>query len=929
MGFAFFFRIGPQRFHDPPRRSSTYACTSSSFSPSPPSCPSVRPTHTPQERITDAAAAADDKDQVQRLESCVIHWTRQIKEVVNYLDNSEISQDAGPLAEIEFWRSRNRDLSGIRRQLEDPVVSLFTSVLGHAQSSYLPAFLDLSQKIQEEAQCAEDNLKFLGVLEEPCIQLAKATPREVPPMLPKLLHYIRMIWDISGHYNTEERITNLLRKVSNEIINRCCSSINLTEIWGGDVEGVIRSLDDSIKASESWKAAYLATANAVRTRSPRPWNFDVTSIFANIDAFVQRCRDLLEVCEAQLQFAPKGDVPPFGGTRGPEVTKSVLDIQGTFQKLVAHLKGLRYSILDVKATRWHDDFNAFKSGVKDLEVMFNNVISLAAETTASIPRRIELLEVLQAMAKRDAIRRCVDKLTLEMYQMMAAEINVVKKQFDALKRAPPQSPFMPRFSGAALWAEALAKRVRRPLELLMAAEMSLPAVPEAAEVKQAATNVLTAVQQYILHLHEEWKESIDPAIGTGLERNLITLDENNSGLLVVNFDKRIMATIREIFYWEKLRLTIPYHAMEINAAREKLRILQESVLSVVRDYNKILTALDRDERRLFGDRIRSVDRRIAPGIHKLTWMAPKHHLDFYMQEVHQYCQEVWKNVEDWKVANRHIDEHCRVISESLLVSVEKKKIYDHLEFTEHQARHLAKMRDKFGLAYSEICSTLQQVYASVFARDSDEVQAEWQNYMRRVDRQFEDALRHAIKRSLQELNRVINGDKKTEVVPVFSMTVVLDGARGKVEMRPTMQELGSAVMSTCEQVVAICKTFTRIQQLSFRAPEKGRHMASVAADDLSAQPSEVSGENSSGNGVVERSASTLSKLPPGAVAAGGPAVRSYYDVIRSDNDVVKSNLEKLLKGLRDIIGELGSFLDTFDEKYKPIPKISKDGLWDK
>lgn len=30
---------------------------------------------------------------------------------------------------------------------------------------------------------------------------------------------------------------------------------------------------------------------------------------------------------AQLQFAPKAALPIFGGTRGPEITKSITDIQ--------------------------------------------------------------------------------------------------------------------------------------------------------------------------------------------------------------------------------------------------------------------------------------------------------------------------------------------------------------------------------------------------------------------------------------------------------------------------------------------------------------------------------------------------------------------------------------------------------------------------
>lgn len=43
--------------------------------------------------------------------------------------------------------------------------------------------------------------------------------------------------------------------------------------------------------------------------------------------FTVTCRDLLEVCEAQLQFGSKAELPVFGGSRGPDISKSMTDIQ--------------------------------------------------------------------------------------------------------------------------------------------------------------------------------------------------------------------------------------------------------------------------------------------------------------------------------------------------------------------------------------------------------------------------------------------------------------------------------------------------------------------------------------------------------------------------------------------------------------------------
>lgn len=71
---------------------------------------------------------------------------------------------------------------------------------------------------------------------------------------------------------------------------------------------------------------------------------------------------------------------------------------------------------------------------------------------------------------------------------------------------------------------------------------------------------------------------------------------------------------------------------------------------------------------------------------------------------------------------------------------------------------------------TEALAGIQQALAemhAIFAADSEEVQREWVRFTARVDKKVEGVLHHAVKRSLQELNRLLNGDSKTEVLPVF------------------------------------------------------------------------------------------------------------------------------------------------------------------
>ena len=78
----------------------------------------------------------------------MIHWTRQIKEVLSSQDTFEAAENSGPLEEIEFWRSRCADLSGISDQLDKPGVKRIQSILEHSKSSYVAPFLKLSRLIQ-------------------------------------------------------------------------------------------------------------------------------------------------------------------------------------------------------------------------------------------------------------------------------------------------------------------------------------------------------------------------------------------------------------------------------------------------------------------------------------------------------------------------------------------------------------------------------------------------------------------------------------------------------------------------------------------------------------------------------------------------------------------------------------------------------------
>lgn len=246
--------------------------------------------------------AAKNKDLVNRFEMIVIHWTRQIKTVLNSQNAADELEATGPLEEIEFWRNRCEDLTGISKQLDKPMICVITEILTQAKSSYVAAFLRLADEIKFNTQQAQSNLKFLNTLKQSCLELSESPPKEIPAKLPAIINGIRMIWMNSKYYNTEEAITGMFRKISNEIVHRCCSVISLDDVFDGKVVSSSINLQHCVNCCEQYKIIYDRLQSMHTRHSGKPWDAQQRSIFAQIEAFIQRCRDLLEVMSFRYRF---------------------------------------------------------------------------------------------------------------------------------------------------------------------------------------------------------------------------------------------------------------------------------------------------------------------------------------------------------------------------------------------------------------------------------------------------------------------------------------------------------------------------------------------------------------------------------------------------------------------------------------------------
>jgi dynein heavy chain, axonemal len=63
--------------------------------------------------------------------------------------------------------------------------------------------------------------------------------------------------------------------------------------------------------------------------------------------------------------------------------------------------------------------------------------------------------------------------------------------------------------------------------------------------------------------------------------------------------------------------------------------------------------------------------------------------------------------------------------------------------------------------------------------------------------------------ALQELSRVLNGDNKTEIIPIFNVTMVLERSN-RVELQPTIQTLFDMIHKVSRDLITVIQCMPRV-----------------------------------------------------------------------------------------------------------------------
>eukprot|EP01083_Nonionella_stella_P177342 623003_1 len=845
---------------------------------------------------------SNDTELVRRLESTLIHWTRQIEEMVkNQTMNGGETDDIGPLEEIEFWRARTIDLVSVREQLNKVGVKTIILILRASCSTYLERFDNLAGSIEFGSKEANENLKYLLTLKNPCYNLSTSEPNKIPLLLEDIILIIRMIWSTSTYYSTNDRLTSLLRKVSNQIIIQCSNVINLNEILSSSsnlndaIKKQIQLLQDSEHCGKQWKRVY-NQQKQILSKAEKNWNgVDPSSVFAQIDAFIQRCRDLLTVCNGQLQFCRNRNdevLNSFGGAKGNLIIKSLFEIEDGFLKHIEKLKNLNYNILDVNTTKWHEDYTYFKNGIKDLEVMMSNIINNAFDGISTIEDGINLLSSFIELSKTESMKQNIERKLSELYQLSIESVLLIKKDFD--KHHQNQiiiNENLPKYGGAAMWVLGLRQRLAKQINHLKYSIL-LPVTKEKQEAIAIALQVYDVLNVFLKEKHLEFDNKInsmdlESGLDSRLNQPLLTPTTNTglvkkdgiSGHLVCNFDQDLLRIFRETETWEhyvNLSLyQVPFAARKMAENSPNLRLLRENVMLVVQDFNKIIDALSVSERKLFNEHMKRVEKRLGPGLAKYTWNK-KYIKEVFVKKCRVECDYVYRIVTQYHLNQKTIKSECNKIKKLIMILIHKSSPQTVQQFKEKQLRYLRSCNNYLQLCWHNIHQSVSNIYKNFQGHPKD-VQYEWRLIIKELNKNIENSLKYCIKSSLLEFSRAINGDNcgksggdNVNISPLFKVSMILDPRTSKINFTPSIVDLTQMVSTVSRSLLETSKNIERVK-------------AGNATHDA----------------------------------------HSIFDIISKEEEIIKSFVA-IMEGISSVATEIGTLMTDFENKYKQLWDMDKD-----
>lgn len=779
------------------------------------------------------AGSTSVQNPIPLLESAILTWTKQIKNILKQDPETLLKQGSNPNPDVEiaFWKTKAASLDAIFDQLQGRKIGRVLRMLDNSKSTYCASFADLCKDVYQARLQANDNVHFLGMLEDLFETLINGDDFvKLEELFRPILHTVLLIWKNSEYYNTPTRIVILFKEICNALVEQSCRYMSgeqvFTLIENEEANIAVSNLGTIIDICNKFKINYFDYKDQADRECPNNrWRLQNNAIFSRLDAFLERCHDICDLTKTIIQFSKLAKIE-IGCTKGRSLSESVHRIHRDFEIEVEKIQGVDYDIMDVERKEFDEIYLVFRHSVKELERRLGAVICIGLDDNPTILGKFQLLDSFDGhLLDRFIIKDELESKHIDLLQAYNRDLKRVQQVFISHKNRPPEDTRknLPPVAGSLTWCRGLMQRVKIPMVKLLQLDENILNREEAKEVVKIQNTLVNILQDYEARRIEKWSHIVHSSSGEKLHLNLLRRCEQ-SRELTTNFDPALVRLLREVKYFLLLGIDVPAEALRIFESADKFRRWTGNLDLIVNMNNSVLEKLLPVEKPLVAPYLAKFDAIIQEGIQDLNWCSDG--VDNFIASSLEQVKNVHSILKTMKDNLSKIEVILNEWNEPMIARKPKPLEKDEFERTAKglKTARYAELKESSKSIHSLLKDTNKILKVSNASKD-------WKCYVDFVSGFIINGLSQAITTSLDFLFRQIDLETIEDLgkLPLLEINFDLDESQRKLDFTPVLgaSSDGKGLHSMIDSMIG---SFLQQSALFKRLDSEGTYVREMHSD---------------------------------------------------------------------------------------------------
>lgn len=521
---------------------------------------------------------------------------------------------------------------------------------------------------------AKDNVKFLNTLERQFKNLQSDDLATIEQTIPSLLNGLRLVFIISRHYKSDEKMSSLLATISDEICTKVESLVTLKKLFTPDpdmqyevqLENSQNLINDAKTILETWIYWFTHIRANLEQEGGERWDFDQKPIKARAEYMIVILSNFKNIADLLKKFLVLLG-PKLKAVTGN--TENIDELVMNVKSLVEIFDSFQYNYFERQwAHAWKTVYGTFRTKSKDIE---QRTLKLINCTFSDLRSSESAFELLQKFKNLDTLQNFSEQLQKKYSDVLKTYEKELLHNKNLFYRDKEQFNFVsknkPPIAGSIAWKRAIFYRIKTPI-LRFLTRSDVWDQNEFKNVKDEYKRFAKELDAYEKFRYEEWEKKITDKALNFLKKKILIKKGHNQ--YEVNFSTEFRVLISEAKYLDKMGYVLSKTILNIALQEKEYYKYVDKLNKMLREYHYTISSLKDVERKLMETQIKSLNTALHPGIDSYNLNS------LGINDFINHCINEIKKFNDVK---NKVDEKTRMI-EDIIKTIEEAKIVRDFNF---------------------------------------------------------------------------------------------------------------------------------------------------------------------------------------------------------------------------------------------------------